>query len=176
VEIKGSPQREFLQSAGTSHLAKGTIRLTPSRNEGRECDLASRDDTALHRLEREDDLERLTQLRDKNIRYAQIAMFICLAFLATGLILVIIYGVTLQNGLQVGVITGLASASTLYLRSTFLKTVETILSHIQEMRDCDNRRADQDARWKVIQMVVEAGGPDQEMIIGALSPSQREAP
>lgn len=176
MEIKGSPQREVLQSAGASHLAKETIWLTPSRSEEREHDLSSRDDTALHRLEREEDLKRLTQLRDKNIRYAQIAMFICLTFLAVGLILVLIYGVTLQNGLQVGVITGLASASALYLRSTFLKTVETILEHIQKMRECDNRRADQDARWKVIQMVVEAGGPGRETIIGALTPSRREAP
>lgn len=172
MKIKHPPEQELLRSLDEkTHIVQESVRLSPNQEDAY-SNSGSRGARAIQRLALESEHEKLVKFRDRNFMYAHIALFTGLACAVTGVALVATQTQDLQAGLSVGATSATASGVMLYLRATFMKTVEKTLDHIQKMREADNKRAYQDSLWETTQLVIERGGPGYTSVVKALLSNQ----
>ncbi|WP_182885032.1 hypothetical protein [Microbispora sp. H10885] len=172
MEIKHPPEQKLLRSLDDkTHIMQESVRLSPDQ-QGVYSNGDSRGASAIQRLALESEHEQLIKLRDRNFMYAHIALFAGLACAISGVVLVATQTKDLQAGLSIGATSATASGVMLYLRATFMKTVDKTLDHIQKMRETANRRAYQDSLWETTQLAIERGSPGYTTVVKILFSNQ----
>ncbi|WP_146607513.1 hypothetical protein [Spongiactinospora gelatinilytica] len=175
MEIKNPPTQEVLSSlGGDAHVVRESILLSPNGAAHRTNGL-SRDEWAMLRLERETEAERLVRFRDRQLVNSHIAMYIGLATVVSGVVLVATKAPDTGTALGLSILSAIASGVILFLRATFMKSHERMYDHIQRMRELDNQRAKQDALFVTAHLSIKHGDPGSE-VIRALLADQRTGP
>ncbi|PZG43087.1 hypothetical protein C1I98_18925 [Spongiactinospora gelatinilytica] len=159
---------------GDAHVVRESILLSPNGAAHRTNGL-SRDEWAMLRLERETEAERLVRFRDRQLVNSHIAMYIGLATVVSGVVLVATKAPDTGTALGLSILSAIASGVILFLRATFMKSHERMYDHIQRMRELDNQRAKQDALFVTAHLSIKHGDPGSE-VIRALLADQRTGP
>ncbi|RBQ17299.1 hypothetical protein DP939_25510 [Spongiactinospora rosea] len=176
MEIKNPPTQEVLFSlGGDAHVIRESILLSPNGAAHRTNGL-SRDEWAMLRLQREAEAERLVQFRDRQLLNSHIAMYIGLATVLSGVVLVATKAPDTGTTVGVSILSAIASGVILYLKATFMKSHDRMYDHIQKMRELDNQRANQDAFWATTQLTIDRGHSGHESVIKALLENRRADP